>query len=482
MKSAKRKAKPGSLTARPVSLAEAAPAKGPARAGVAGEARRRKPGTRWRPTRRGLTVALLGLVLVLGGGYAIDRGRAAMEARRLGQLSIQELEKLAVRHPSDTGVLFQYGTALQKAGAHNDAVGVFARVVQLDGRNVSAYLGLAQSQGAIGNLSEAETAYKKAQELEPRNYPAHAALAHLYYLNGETASAAREMEAALKVRPNEARGWFTLGHLHGNLQRVDRAIEAFRQVTRLAPKRPDGWRALGRVYWHRGRLQEAEHALKRAQELRPGDPRTLLWLGQVYLRQPDSPETRKLAEETLRAAASAGPQPLPEALLELGRLLIQQDRLAHAETALRQALRGNPQLEPAHLELGRLLVRTGRKAEGETLLRRFEEMGSRRRQIQALESALQEKPDDPLSLLKLARLYREFRRNPEAMRSYRLYLTQRPQDEKVVEELVAYREEVFPTASAPRSGSPEQAAGFFGEIEHDHAHDHPHGPEEAHGH
>ncbi len=425
---------------------------------------------------------LVGASLLLGGGYAIYRGQTDLETRRLAQLPVPELEKLALRYPNDAEVLFRYATALQQSDGHNDAVGVFARVVQLDSRHLPAYLGLARSQGAIGNLAEAETAYKKVQELDPRNHEARSALANLYYVNGETASAAREMEAALKVRPKDAGGWFTLGHLYGDLLQVDRSAEAFQHVTRLAPQRPDGWRALGRVHWHQGRLAEAESTLKRALALRPGDARTLLWLAQIYLRLPETLENRRRAEETLRAAASAGPRPLPEAQLELGRFLVRQDRLAHAESYLREALRHQPDLEPAQEELGRLLVRTGRKAEGEALLQRARQAATKRRRLQALEAAVRKTPKDAKVLLELARLYREHHNHPAAMRAYRLYLTERPEDEKTVEEMVAFRKEVLPQPPPARTPPPGPGEELFGEGGHNHDHAHEHGPGESHDH
>lgn len=150
------------------------------------------------------------------------------------------------------------------------------------------------------------------------------------------------------------------------LTRYDAAVEPFERALAAAAGEAR-WRVLraaARNFEALGRGAEAERRfqaairLYRGQDPRAEDPR--IDYGGFLFRQGRTAEALAPLEEAARAPASAA-----RAHAELGRVLLQLDRLDRATEQLETALKLDPGDWPAHLLLGRAYVQLGRTAEGE---------------------------------------------------------------------------------------------------------------------
>src|SRR5262249_7889123 len=152
---------------------------------------------------------------------------------------------------------------------------------------------------------------------------------------GQPLRAVPDLEAAARLKPDDANVWYTLGQVYARAFKRDAALAALERAVRLDGRQPEYWRDLGRAYWDYSRLDDAERWFTRALTFRRDDPILLIWLGQAYLQKPDTPENRRLAEQTYRRCVRIAPQ-MGEAHLKLGELLLRSERYEEAEGELRQ--------------------------------------------------------------------------------------------------------------------------------------------------
>jgi Flp pilus assembly protein TadD len=389
-------------------------------------------------------IGLIVVAAVAGGFAALHWAAPWFTERRLAASSLAELEKRAHATPDDPLVCWYYGRALLASGSPKEAAALFQRAADLAPRDVRPRIGLGQSMAALGRLEDAEHAYLKAIEVAPAALEPRMILAHLYREHSRPLTAVQTLEGAAQSHPENARVWYVLGHAYGDVNQRERARDALLKAAELDKSRAEYLRDLGRAHWHFDQLAEAEKALAGAVWLKPNDGLAQIWLGQVHARKPDSPENRRLAETALREGIRLEPN-RAEGFVDLGLLMRRSEILEEAERLLREAVRLEPHSETALNELGRTLIRRGNRLEGDQFLAQAKRVGVEKRQVKALETALQQRPKDAPGHLKLARLYRRFRDPRAAFSAYVSYLALAPKDAAVAREVAEYQRELSPT-------------------------------------
>jgi tetratricopeptide (TPR) repeat protein len=129
---------------------------------------------------------------------------------------------------------------------------------------------------------------------------------------------------------------------------------------------------LGRAYLRHGDLEGALRSYREAARLRP-DPSYFLSLGKALAKSGMSIEgDRDRAIEAYEKALALDPS-CAEAHLELGRLLVQMNKLEQARTQLEKALDLEPDFYEADYLLGRLLYRMGAAERSRAYMASFEE-------------------------------------------------------------------------------------------------------------
>jgi tetratricopeptide (TPR) repeat protein len=184
----------------------------------------------------------------------------------------------AVKDPADD--YFQQATAAYDAKHYDAAVKFYQNVLAIEPGQVKAYLGLAKSYQAQGQLSAASEAVQEALKLDERDPDSRAAaddLAQKYFL------AARDKEN--QGRPHEA-------------------IGSFRKMLELKPDAVSAWLELGRCFRRLGLAAEAREAWRSGLKADPDnrDLRTLL--GSQPLAALDRPQTVALAPGQKKNVAS----------------------------------------------------------------------------------------------------------------------------------------------------------------------------------
>ncbi len=217
-----------------------------------------------------------------------------------------------------------------------------------------------------GRVVEAQNLFTKAAQAAPNDQRIRAELARTYVQNGQVHQAIAEMKEAVRLSGGEAAYHVDLGQLYlqtGQLELArEQAALALNNNRRLAT----AWALKGQVETGMGELAQARISLNRAlahdSELR--DVR--FQLAQVYYRLDQPQRALSVLESLLRqsgldetpqeylllhgmalaqigqldksaevlASAAERPQPLPETLLELGRVQTERGDVANASRVL----------------------------------------------------------------------------------------------------------------------------------------------------
>jgi tetratricopeptide (TPR) repeat protein len=175
-------------------------------------------------------------------------------------------------------------------------------------------------------------------------------------------------------------------------RRLDEALAILEPLTQQSPESDAIHGALGTLYLALGRLQEAERSFRASLRSEPDNTNRQYGLGESLRRQGKTPEAIDSFERVLKTVpdfdrahralclihggsgrydraleycrhdAEINPTS-PEALLNLGKALLETRQPAEAAAALQDALRHDSSSESAHLLLCRALATAGRKEE-----------------------------------------------------------------------------------------------------------------------
>jgi tetratricopeptide (TPR) repeat protein len=143
-----------------------------------------------------------------------------------------------------------------------------------------------------------------------------------YVLLGGYADADHWLTRSLERDPKDSQGWYYLGRTKYNENRFEEAISAFKQCLRLHPKNVKAEDNLGLSYQGLGRTDDAASAYRNA----------IAWQSQMLEKH-------------------FGP------FLDLGSLLLEQDRTKEAISYLHQAVEISPQESKPHEQLGKAYSR-----------------------------------------------------------------------------------------------------------------------------
>jgi Flp pilus assembly protein TadD len=239
----------------------------------------------------------------------------------------------------------------------------------------------------------------------------------------------KELERGISVNPRDPRLHHLLGDTYAKLDRAQLAEQNYRKALEVSPEYQPAKVKLAQILCDLGKNEESVKQWKEIEAEDPGNPVLLLGLARDYLR------LARPADAI--AALEKYNQVKPRQVFGyayLGRAHAEAGRAAEAEQAYRQAISIQPKEAMPHLWLGQLLMAGGRKAEAEKELAIFHELRAVVDEIRVLERDLLRRPDEFMTLMKLARARHMLGRNREALIPLKKALDQRP-DEPALQKL-----------------------------------------------
>jgi tetratricopeptide (TPR) repeat protein len=177
-------------------------------------------------------------------------------------------------------------------------------------------------------------------------------------LLGDLVSADALLTRSVAANPADADAWYYLGRTKYNESRFAEAADAFLRCLALEPRNVKAQDNLGLSYAGLGRTDAAiaayETAIAWQADATEKNPGPFLDLGALLLEQNRPRE----AIPHLREAAALAPQD-PRAHEHLGKAYLRLERHAEAQAALEQAIALAPDSAPLHFVLGQLYRKTG---------------------------------------------------------------------------------------------------------------------------
>jgi serine/threonine protein kinase/Tfp pilus assembly protein PilF len=166
------------------------------------------------------------------------------------------------------------GLVYNQTGKYQLAVPEFERAVQIDQSNEDGLRGLADAYGKLGNVADAEAAYRKAIALRPNYWGVHSWLGAFYYNQARYNDAILQFQEVVKLAPNNYRGYSNLGGLFVAVGRYNDALEPLNRSIDIRPNL-EALNNLGNAYFDLHRFAEASEAFQRGLNLDDSD--WLLW-------------------------------------------------------------------------------------------------------------------------------------------------------------------------------------------------------------
>ncbi|WP_217641519.1 tetratricopeptide repeat protein [Microbulbifer thermotolerans] len=179
----------------------------------------------------------------------------------------------------------QQGTDALKSGREEDAARHFVRALEIDDHQNAARMSLAQLRYRQGDITAAESLYRKVISQEPDAAAPHYALGLLLAELGQLTAAETELEAAARLGANP-RAWYNLAVLRHQQGRAD-AEKAYLQALELSPGNPEFTQGLASFYVQNKQWRKARTLIKQSLSVNPNHP-LLLRLRQFLAQAPQT--------------------------------------------------------------------------------------------------------------------------------------------------------------------------------------------------
>lgn len=277
--------------------------------------------------------------------------RRAMELRRTWALPPAALGLLLVR----------------TEGREREAEPLLRRALELDAKNLTAAVALAELRARAGDAAEAATLWRRAAELKPNDASLWVSLARAQTAAKDTAGALKSFEQATIREPGNAEARLGRADLYLSSGDAEHALTVVRELETQAKATSD-WRlavAVANRYGLAGRKEEARRVYESLpDEAKQSDDGRKLLAALADAACEDTPESRASLERLVAAdAKNAG------ALACLGLLTRTTDPSASADF-YRRAAEAEPQSVEHAVGYAAALVQLRRFGDAASILRR----------------------------------------------------------------------------------------------------------------
>jgi len=234
--------------------------------------------------------------------------------------------------------------------AQNDvssAIREMQQAIAIDPNRSESYLALGVLQQSAKLNDEAERSYDNAINADPKAINAQLALGSFYEYCNRLPESEQQFKHAIDVDPKDPAPRIALVHLFMQEGKKNDA-ESFLQKTKNdLPNTSEGYRMLGDYYFATGDLDKATTEYEGLYRDHPKDPRVKRNYIQLLILKNRLEDAARLNDEILKSAPRD-----TDALVYKGQIQMRQNHLDAAVDALQSALQNDPDNAVAHYQLG----------------------------------------------------------------------------------------------------------------------------------
>ena len=232
---------------------------------------------------------------------------------------------------------YNLGLLLTELGQYPKAAAQMEDALQLAPNFAKAENGLGFALLQLGQTDQAATHFQRVLKFDPDYVDAHNNLGKIQMSRGQLAEAEAHFRRVLQTHPTDFAAHENLGVALFQQHRFEEAVTEFREAARLKPEDPEPHKNLADIL-------DAQHRLSEAQQERVLATSFAEHLGETHFRiatalQADNDPDGAIKH--LRKSITVRPKNA-EAYLALGKLLVEQNRLAEAVAALREGTEAVP--------------------------------------------------------------------------------------------------------------------------------------------
>ncbi len=287
-------------------------------------------------------------------------GKAYLQLNRLPEAQA-ELHKAVAIAPENAPLHFLLAQALRKSGLEDQARAETERYNALTGAHSSPDTPLAEARSLLelGKLDEAERVTRRYLEIHRSSADGHYLLGYILFKKQDPKSSLAEYTEAARYRTPGAADLEAVAGDYVLLKDYPDADKWFTKAVEWNPKDPLGWYYLGRTKYNENRFEEAVSAFEQCLRLDPKNVKAEDNLGLSF-------EGLNQIEKAIAAYRTAidwqkdttdkngGP------LIDLGSLLVDDNRPDEALPYLVDAARISPEDYRVHRQLGKAYIHLNR--------------------------------------------------------------------------------------------------------------------------
>lgn len=260
----------------------------------------------------------------------------------------QTNSKEAVQQPS----YINQGNQYARDGLLREAVEAYKKALQKEPENATAHRNLGIVLVKAGDFPGAINHLEKSMSSFEDNYDANYYLGEAYRATDKYGEAIFRYKSALKIQKDEPRALKSLAWSYYKIRYYSEALLMSQKLATLTPKDDQVPIILARIYLKLKREKDALALLHKGAERAPAA--SLPYYQSVEAEVQYAMGATNEALATYRKSLKTQPM-LAGALLGVGRILLEQGKIAEAVDHLERAVRVKPKLYESHYYLGKAL-------------------------------------------------------------------------------------------------------------------------------
>ena len=300
----------------------------------------------------------------------LDRGRLYLAARDFGGVTGGGFKKaedeanfVLQRDPKNVGAYQLLGAALISEQKPDAALAAFSKIAELTPNDASTYVNMALVEISLRRLPEAEQHLKQAIQVNPKSVQANIDLANFYHLQGKLPEAQQVLQAATQNSPDAIPLYLDWANMLFSAGKTEEADGILAKLRSQLPKSAEAAISIGDYYVQRNNSGKALEEYQRGLSVSAKNLDIERRIEDVYL-------TTNQTDQAVQMDAQLTKQAPKDLLVRVNhaRLLMAQDKLQDAVSALQRVTKDAGDSSQAHYYLGMAYWRSGSLGQANTEL------------------------------------------------------------------------------------------------------------------
>jgi len=308
--------------------------------------------------------------------------------------ALHYMEESLKASPNEIAYLNNYGSVLNVAGHHGEAIDVFDKVLSLDSKNIEALNRKSTTLWQQGDAELAEVCAQDSLKIVPNNLDGMVNLGLSLAAQKRYDESSQIWKAASEIHTQDIRVWSNWANMLRELGTLGKAKLVAESAIKLDPRNPEALNNLGCILKEMGQSQDAIDAFRAATNITPKyyEAHYNMALSYGDLGQYNESAIAARYAVDFKPDYADGYNALSSALIEIG-------EFQQAHFAAQRAVQLEPDNAESYMNLADVLYLSNRCDDGHA----------------ALKEALKREPDQPRSYFKLANIFEKLDENQNAL-------------------------------------------------------------------